>query len=161
TNYPYSVATTWSLSFQKVEQANPAAAEFLRLCAYLAPDRIPEELIRDGAAHWTLRLQQAATNPFAFNHLLQELLKFSLVKRLAKDHLFSIHRLVQAVQMDRMEKEEQSKWAERVVRAVNEVFPRNPKDQIATWPQCLRYLEQAQACDTLIQQHKLVLSEAA
>src|SRR5258708_308974 len=29
TNYPDSVAPTWSLSFQKVEQANPAAAELL------------------------------------------------------------------------------------------------------------------------------------
>src|SRR5258708_21387738 len=35
-NYPDSVMTTWSLSFQKVEQANPAAAELLRLCAFLA-----------------------------------------------------------------------------------------------------------------------------
>ena len=44
TDYPNSVATTWSISFQKVEEANPAAAELLQLCAFLAPDRIPEEL---------------------------------------------------------------------------------------------------------------------
>ncbi|MBV9256872.1 MAG: helix-turn-helix domain-containing protein, partial [Ktedonobacteraceae bacterium] len=49
TNYPDSVATTWSLSFHKVEQSNPAAAELLRLCAFLAPDHIPEELLTDGA----------------------------------------------------------------------------------------------------------------
>jgi hypothetical protein len=47
TNYPDSVAATWSLSFQRVERANPAAAELLRLCAYLSPDRIPEELIKE------------------------------------------------------------------------------------------------------------------
>jgi hypothetical protein len=49
TDYPHSVATTWLLSFQKVQQANPAAAELLELCSFLAPDHIPEELIRDGA----------------------------------------------------------------------------------------------------------------
>src|SRR5260370_20899926 len=58
TDYPHSVATTWLLSFQKVQQANPAAAELLHLCSFLAPDRIPEELLRDGAAYWPASLQQ-------------------------------------------------------------------------------------------------------
>src|SRR5450755_3648642 len=42
--HPEPVATTWSLSFGTIEQANPAAAELLRLCAFLHPDDIPEEL---------------------------------------------------------------------------------------------------------------------
>jgi tetratricopeptide (TPR) repeat protein len=160
TNYPDSVATTWSLSFQKVEQANPAAAELLRLCAFLAPDRIPEELFKDGAAHWPPLLQLAAADLFTFNQMIEELLKFSLVKRLAEDHLLSIHRLVQAVQMDKIESDEQRQWAERVIGAVNEVFP-GDSDDVATWPKYLRYLEQSQACDALIQQHMFVLPEAA
>jgi tetratricopeptide (TPR) repeat protein/transcriptional regulator with XRE-family HTH domain len=160
TNYPDSVATTWSLSFQKVEQAHPAAAELLHLCAFLAPDHIPEELLTNGAPHWPPVLQQAAADPFAFDQMLEALLAFSLVKRLAENHLLSIHRLVQAVQLDRMDPEEQRQWAERAVSAVNAVFPRDPKNEIATWPQCLRYLEQAQACDTLIQRWKLTLTEA-
>jgi transcriptional regulator with XRE-family HTH domain/tetratricopeptide (TPR) repeat protein len=160
TVYPHSVATTWSLSFQLVEQANPAAAEFLHLCAFLAPDRIPEELIQDGAAHWPPLLQQAATDLFLFDQILEDLLRFSLVKRLAEDHMLSIHRLVQAVQMERMGRDEQRQWAERIIGAVNEVFPRD-SDDVATWPLCLRYLEQAQVCDTLIQQHMFVFPEAA
>jgi tetratricopeptide (TPR) repeat protein/transcriptional regulator with XRE-family HTH domain len=160
-HYPDSVATTWALSFQKVEHANPAAAELLRLCAFLAPDRIPEELLKDGAPHWPPLLQQAAADLFALNQMIKELLTFSLVKRLADDHLLSIHRLVQAVQVDTMEPEEQRQWAERVVYAVNTVFPRDPKNEVATWPQCLRYLEQAQVCDILIQQHMLLLPEVA
>jgi tetratricopeptide (TPR) repeat protein/nucleoside phosphorylase len=160
TNYPDSVATTWSLSFHKVEQANPAAAELFRLCAFLAADKIPEELIRDGAAHWSPPLQYAATDLLTFNQMIAELLKFSLVERLAEIHTLSIHRLVQAVQIDTMEPAVQRQWAERVVRGVNEVFPRDPKVVVA-WPQCLRYLEQVQACDTLIRQHMLMFIEAA
>jgi hypothetical protein len=38
--HPQPVATTWSLSFAKVDQANSAAAELLRFCAFLAPDAI-------------------------------------------------------------------------------------------------------------------------
>jgi len=39
----------WSLAFDQVERANPAAIELMRLCAFLAPDAIPEELISEGA----------------------------------------------------------------------------------------------------------------
>ncbi|MCP4659474.1 MAG: hypothetical protein GY856_29045, partial [bacterium] len=39
--YAATVATTWEISFQKVEQASPAAAEALWVCGFLAPDRIP------------------------------------------------------------------------------------------------------------------------
>src|SRR5439155_9943511 len=50
TDHPDSVATTWSLSFEKVEQANPVAADLLRLCAFLDPDVIPEEIMIKGAS---------------------------------------------------------------------------------------------------------------
>src|SRR5579885_3039437 len=48
--YPESVATTWSLSFQRIEQANPAAADLLRLCAVLQPDTVPYELRSQASA---------------------------------------------------------------------------------------------------------------
>jgi nucleoside phosphorylase/tetratricopeptide (TPR) repeat protein len=159
--HPDSVATTFSLSFQKVELANPSAAELLRLSAFLAPDKIPEELIRDCANLWSSSLQQAAADPFAFNGMMEELLKYSLVKRLlGNEEAFTIHRLVQAVQIDTMEKDKQCKWAERVIQAVNKIFPDNPED-VAVWSQCLRYLDQVQACNTLIEQYTLPLLEAA
>ena len=101
TEYPDSVATTWSLSFHKVQQKSPATAELLQLCSFLAPDRIPEELITDGAAHWPALLQQAASDPFAFQQMMKELLKYSLVNRLVEDRTLSVHRLVQAVQIPR------------------------------------------------------------
>ncbi len=44
------MVTTWSISFEKVEQANAAAAALLRLCAFLHPDAIPEELFVEGTA---------------------------------------------------------------------------------------------------------------
>src|SRR6266567_234958 len=50
-DYHETIATTWSLSFQKVEQENKAAAALLCLCAFLAADAIPEEIIIKGAAH--------------------------------------------------------------------------------------------------------------
>src|SRR5262249_28105104 len=55
---------------------------------------------------------------------------------------------------------EQRKWAERLVRAVNAVFPPDPQE-VTSWHTCQRYLEQVQACDTLMQKHQLLLPEAA
>jgi tetratricopeptide (TPR) repeat protein/transcriptional regulator with XRE-family HTH domain len=159
TDYPAAVATTWSLSLQKVAEANPAAAELLQLCAFLAPDRIPEELLKHGAPYWPRFLQQAVADPFTSNQMLEALFDFSLVKRLARDHQLSIHRLVQVVQVDAMERGEQRQWAERVVQATATLFPATV--EIATWGQCQRYLSQAQVCSTLIQEYTLASVEAA
>jgi len=47
-DHPDPVVTTWSISFEKVEQVNPTAPELLRLCAFLDPDAIPEEILVHG-----------------------------------------------------------------------------------------------------------------
>jgi tetratricopeptide (TPR) repeat protein len=160
-NYPHSVTTTWSLSLHQIAQTHPAAIELLRLCTYLSPDHIPEELLTQGAAYWPPILQEVVVDPLRFNEHLQALLAFSLIKRLAQERFLSLHRLVQVVQLDQMDTQEQRQWAERVVRAVNVLFPGDPKGEVETWSQCLRYLEQAQACDTLIQEYCLSLPAAA
>lgn len=159
-NYPLTVETTWSLSFQKVKQANPAAAELLRACAFLAPDAIPEELISNAASRWSSLLQRAAADPFLLDQMIATLHKFSLVKRFEKTKTLSIHRLVQAVLIDTMKQDTQRRWAKRIVLAVNDVFPDNP-DETAAASQCLRYLDQAQACNDLIEQYMLLLIKGA
>jgi nucleoside phosphorylase/tetratricopeptide (TPR) repeat protein len=159
-NYPLTVETTWSLSFQKVKLASPAAAELLRACAFLAPDAIPEELISNAASRWSPQLRKAAADPFHFDQMIAILHKFSLLKRFEETKTLNIHRLVQAVQRDRMERGIQRQWAERVVRAVNDVFPQDPQNT-ADWPQCLRYLDQAQVCYSLIEHYGFAFIEGA
>ena len=158
--YPDSVATTWSLAFEQIEQTDPAAAELLRLCAFVAPDDLPEELLSEGAASWPAALQEAARDRLRFNQLLATLLAFSLIKRFGRERTLSLHRLVQVVQRERLTPEEQRQWAQRLVLAVQAVFPRNPKE-FASWPACQRLLSQALACEMLIQQYHLRLAEAA
>src|SRR5207244_10330315 len=65
--HPNAVATTWSLAFEHVEEANPAAIELMRLCAYLSPDAIPEELISEGAPHLGSVLQPVAADRSKLN----------------------------------------------------------------------------------------------
>ena len=105
----------------------------LRLCAFLAPDQIPEELLTEGTAFWPAALQEAVTDRLRFNQMLSTLLAFSLIKRVGRERQLSIHRLVQAVQQARMTPQEQRQWAERLVLAVHAVFPRDPEDEFDAW----------------------------
>src|SRR5205807_2229797 len=54
--HPEPVATTWSLSFEQVERLNPMATDLLRVCAFLAPDAIPEDLLLEGASELGARV---------------------------------------------------------------------------------------------------------
>ena len=96
-DHPDSVTTTFSLAFEKVEHSHPEAAELLRLCAFLHPDAIPEEIIVEGAAHLSPDLQIIASDPFELDAALEALLEFSLIRRHPSTRTMSIHRLVQDV----------------------------------------------------------------
>jgi hypothetical protein len=85
---------TWSLAFEKVEQANPAAADLLRLCAFLAPDAIPEEIITEGAADLGPLLEPTASDPTDLDEAIAALGAYSLVRRNATEKTLTIHRLV-------------------------------------------------------------------
>jgi TIR domain/NB-ARC domain len=107
TDHPDPVATTWTLSFEKVEQANAAAADLLRFCAFLAPDAIPEELFTESAVELGPTLEPIAADPSRFNAAIKELLKYSLVQRDPESKTLSIHRLVQEVLKDQMDEQTQ------------------------------------------------------
>jgi tetratricopeptide (TPR) repeat protein len=157
-DHPEPVATTWSLSFDKVEQANSASAELLRFCAFLAPDAIPEELFSESANELGPTLEPIVSDPSRLNTAIRELFKYSLIHRDPETQTLSIHHLVQEVLKDQMDEETQRLWAERAVRAVNNVFP-NP--QFRNWDRCRRYLLHAQMCSALIEQWDLLFTEAA
>ncbi len=157
-NHTESVATTWSLSFEKIEQASPAAAELLRLCAFLHPDAMPEEIISEGASYLGPILAPIAADPIELNEAINELRRFSLIRRNSELKFLNIHRLVQVVLKDRMDETTQQQWAVRIVQAVNRVFP---DVSYETWPQCERYFHQVQVCAALIEQYSLAFPEAA
>jgi len=159
-DHPEPVATTWSLSFQKVEQVNPSAAELLRLCAFLDPDTIPEDLLSEGGPHLGPVLQRVAANALKLNEAMEELRKFSLIQRNPNTRTMSVHRLVQAVVKDALKKSTQRRWAERAVRVVNAIFPEKVEEP-ETWLRCRRYLSQVQTCTLLIGDYNLTFEEAA
>ena len=156
-DHPSPVATTWSLSFQRVEDRNPAAAELLRLCAYLSPDAIAEEILTAGASQLGPMLAPVAADTLLFNQAIEALRAYSLVRRDPKEKSLSVHRLVQAVLQDTLEETQRRSWAERAVRAVNAAFPHT---EYSTWAQCERLLPQALAATQGIEQYQMIIEEA-
>jgi hypothetical protein len=132
-DHPEPITTTWSLSFEKVEQVNFAAAELLRLCAFLHPDSIPEEIIIYGAAHLGPVLAPLVNDPLALNEAIALLRAYGLIRRDSMAKVLRVHRLVQAVLQDTMDDQVRRQWVERAVLMVNEALH---YIDFSTWEHC-------------------------
>jgi tetratricopeptide (TPR) repeat protein len=157
-DHPDPVVSTWALSFENIEKANPAAAELLVFCAFLDPDMIPEELFGEGAPELGPELETLGSDALALNDALSEILKYSLLRRNSNTSSLEIHRLVQIVLKQGMEEGTRRLWAECAVRAISRAFP---DPEFLKWPVCERLLPQAYASAELIDQWGFEFPEAA
>lgn len=140
-DYPDTVATTWEMSFEKVQQEAPAAADLLNLCAFLAPDDIPLEMLKMGAKHLPERLAQAVHDPLAWNEVRAALRRYSLME-MTGDAL-SMHRLVQAVVRDRLDDEGKKEWAGAAVEVVDASLAHGVTTNVEIWPWYARLVPHA------------------
>ena len=138
-DYPASVAATWQISFRNLEEESPAAVELLNLCAFLAPEAIPLDLLAEGRQHLPERLSEALASPVATDELKAALRKYSLAEVKGEDII--VHRLVQNVVRGSMEPADRQSWAERAVRGIDEAFP---DLSLSNWPAANRLLPHAQ-----------------
>jgi tetratricopeptide (TPR) repeat protein len=150
TGYESTVATTWDIAFQSIEKECPAGAKLLNLCAFLAPDDIPRDVISSASNYLPPSLANSVADPIQFDAAVAALRHYSLIE--ASGKTLSVHRLVQAVVRDRMNESEQKTWAAAAVNLVAKVFPRE-SDDVRTWPECARLiahaLEATQHCEML------------
>ncbi len=153
TDYPDTIATTWSLSFARVEQKSALAVEVLRLCAYLSADAIPLEVMTEG-------IEPMAENLFVLGQAIKVLREYSLVSHDTANRTLSIHRLVQVVIRDVLSTEEQMIWMQRAVRRVEANFLNDPEN-VAQWNIYEQWLPHALTCVDWIKQGQMTLSEAA
>jgi len=136
-DYPDTVATIWDIAFQQVREASPAGADLLNLCAFLAPDDVPRDLLVGGAEHLPEALAEVAADPLAFGEAIAALRLYSLIE--VSGDTWSVHRLVQAAARDRLADDTRRTWAGAAVRLVSGAFPLESYD-VRTWPRCARLL---------------------
>lgn len=116
------VATTWSLAFEQLARSNEAALELMYVCAFLAPDAIPEELFLSKPSVFSANLQAVVKDRYRFNNAIADLRKYALISRNPSIGSFSVHRLVQAVIQDGMDEDRQKGWTRIAILCVNEFF---------------------------------------
>ena len=150
-NYDRQVATTWSLAFDRIQQGTPQAIGLLRVLATCAPENIPVRLLlhdRPGLA----RAFGAKVAPLIVP-LLEDSIKtddaiaalrsYSLISLLA-DGTVSVHRLVQAITLDMMSKEQAAEWQQAAVTLIHAALPADPQDP-RNWPTYNLLLPHAEA----------------
>lgn len=132
--YPASVATTWQTSFDRLK---PTAATLLRLCAFLAPDPIPEEMfesekkIVEGACEFLLSETGQEDRSDSIHEALAELESYSLISR--QEKTFTVHRVVQEVVQGRIPPEQRKDWIKGSLRIIDSYAPFQA-DDVRTWP---------------------------
>jgi tetratricopeptide (TPR) repeat protein len=149
-------AANWLSSFKWVEQADPAAYDLLRLCAFLHHNAIPEQLFQHGADDLPPALRKQIQDDFDFDEVIGKLFRYSLVRR--GERTLTMHRLVQVALQESLSWEEQRVWAERAVSLVNRTFPLANDDN---QEMCERYLAHTKACAKLIVHCHLTMLDAA
>lgn len=145
-DHPLSVSRTFLLIFEQVVRRYPAAAELLTVCAFLAPEAIPEQFFLAGATLLGEDFEALAADRLAFEEALEVLLSYSLVQRDASTHTLSIHRLVQVVLKGQLSADNWRKRAAQVTRAMTRFFPANEDMQTDYWWNCEQLLAHALVC---------------
>ena len=175
-NHPESVTTTYSMAFGAASAENREAADLLRLCAFLAPADIPEELFTEAAGEaveqreegrfktWRNRLLRKPpcysphTLAASFEDAVGTARRFALLRHSRDDKTISVHRLVQAVIKDDLRPEDQRVWSERMIRKLNHALP---WPEYPNWPQCEPLLPHAMAARQAIEDQRLESRVAA
>jgi tetratricopeptide (TPR) repeat protein len=143
-DYPETVATTWLLAMLKAKEQCPAAEGLMNLCAFLAPDDIPLDLIVEGAEFLPKPLAEAAKDRLRLNDAVKALQDYSLCRKDPQAQSLSFHRLVQAVAQEALSDEAKLFWCRAALGAVNKAFP-SGSDDVRTWPASSRLLPHALA----------------
>ena len=151
-DYPHTVATTWSLSFARLQREHPASADLLRLCAFLAPDDLPTAVLAEGASELPEHLRESLTDEVGSDRIMTALRGYSLVQ--FQDSALRVHRLIQWVVRESLTREEQVGWLSAAIRLLSAAMPgevRHPD----TWPLCARLLTHVQTIVGLLGDQEL------
>ena len=139
--YPDSVATTWKLNIDAVEEESPASVELLYLTAFLHPNDIPFEIFESGVDFGPVlseALDGMEKEPLKLNKILNPLAKYSLLSIDSQEQTYSTHRLVQEVTRHALEKDVRQTWTARAVACINSEFP---DPSFSNWSHCRRLAE--------------------
>jgi transcriptional regulator with XRE-family HTH domain len=143
-SYSGSLAAATGLIADRLARQDPAAAELASVCAFFAPEPIPESLFTSAISVLPSELAARATDPLAWRQTLAHITRQSLARI---DHRgLQMHRLTQAILRERLTPAQAAatrKHAEALLVTNNPGDPPNP----VTWPRWARLTPHVLAAD--------------
>ena len=151
TGYTKTVASTWTLALDRLQQTEPGAVALLRLLAFCASEAVPLRLLLQLQPRLARRLGRQVRrslalllrDPLAADSAIAALRRYSLVTP-ATDGSVSVHRLVQAVTSDLMPAKLAVEWRQAAATLIEQAIPANTALP-ETWPVCALLLPHAEA----------------
>ena len=129
-----AVAAAVGLAFRQLDAA-PITRDLLNICAYLAPERIPRELLEASAVASNISLNRGE-----FDGAIERLLAYALLAA-SDEETFSMHSLVGQLTR-RHAGADALRAIAGAITGVDRVFPTDPR-QPDRWPSCQRLLPHA------------------
>jgi transcriptional regulator with XRE-family HTH domain len=144
-SYPRSLAAAAGLMADRLARQDPAAAELAAVCAFLAPEPIPETLFTAAAGVLPSELAARAADPLAWRQTLAHLTRQSLVRI---DHRgLQMHRLTQAILRDRLTPAQATATRQQAEAILAASDPGDMGVNPVTWPQWARLTPHVLAAD--------------
>ena len=143
-SYPRSLAAATRLAADRLDREDPAAAQLASVCAFLAPEPIPEDLFTSAPGELPGELAARAADPLAWRQTLAHLARQSLAR--IDQRGLVLHRLTQAILRDRLTAEQAAatrECSEAILAAADPGDPANP----VTWPRWAQLMPHLLAAD--------------
>ena len=143
-SYPQSLAAVTRLAVDRLDGEDIAAAQVASICAFLAPEPVPDDLFTNAAGELPGELAARAADPLAWRQVLAALARQSLAR--IDQHGLVMHRLTQAILRERLTADQAAATracTEAVLAAGNPGDPANP----VTWPRWAQLMPHLRAAD--------------
>lgn len=125
-----TVAATWEISVERLEQESKAGLQLLEILAWLAPDDVPLKIFHDAEEILPSPLAEASKDRIALHDGVAAASRLSLLE--AQDGKLSVHRLVQLFTRERLGEEGAKVRIRAAVRLLNRTLP-GKSDDPQTW----------------------------
>jgi tetratricopeptide (TPR) repeat protein len=139
-DYQVGIRLVWAESFKTLHRQAPQATDLLSLAAFLAPDDVPRPVLERGAHLLSASLREIALSTDHLADLVARPQGFSLVS--TKGDGFSMHRVIQTVLRQDLNREKQVQWAATAVRLMKYNLPARVADY-RIWDRVGRLIEHA------------------
>jgi TIR domain/NB-ARC domain len=147
--YPAPLAAVIQIAMQRLQEENEAAAQLLRICAFLAPEPVPTELFVDRAEELPQPLADMLAAPLRRAQAMRLIGRYGLADLDPNAGTLQMHRLTQLVLQDSTEAGEMHRVASDVLAGARPDDGRDP----VHWPRWSQLISHLTALDPATSDH--------